>query len=439
MIKFKKIVLAVAFTASVLFATNVADVKAEGLDVNPATDIEKASYKAPTGQTTITAQTDYSDSSVKISFSYSGTDANDFEVYVSTDPNTIDYNTPYSGSVYTNGGQSSISGLQAGTTYYVVVRPYNGRSYNNTIVYGAPSNVFEVVTCPNVKPEITYYGSPSTTSIQVNWNPVPGATGYVVSYFDYDLGINTAATLTTAECGIVIDGLTPDKSYRAIVYSYRANSAGEAAIYDSGTYTETIDLKPTKCSAPGVEYYSRKNGYFGVSTFKKNSASGYQYDVYTAYKKKDTRVKTFSDDKYSYIGSKLQHKAFKSANLYKVRCRAYSTDSNGTKQYGEWSGWTYIGAQNSGLSAKRVSGGFNIKWAKFKGASRYVVKISTNKESGYKTVATTTKSSLTIKKCGKSKLKKKTTYYVTVTAQKKVGKKYVSVTDPYCYPYYYYY
>lgn len=435
MIKLKKIFLAVAFTASVLFATNVADVKAAGLDVNSKTDVQTVDYAAPTGQTTITSQTNYSDSYVGFTYSYSGTDARDFDVYVSCDPNTIDYNTPYSGTAYASGGEASIHGLQGGTTYYVAMRPYNG--YGSSKVYGAVSNVFEVVTCPNVKPEITYYGSPSTTSIQVNWNPVPGATGYIVSYYDYDLGSNTAATLTTAECGIVIDGLTPDKTYIAIVYSYRANSAGEAAIYDYGTYTENIDLKPTKCSAPGVEYYSRKNGYFGVSTFKKDSASGYQYDVYTAYKKKDTRVKTFSDDQYSYIGSKLQHKAFKKANLYKVRCRAYSTDSNGTKQYGEWSGWTYIGAQNSSLSAKKVSGGFNVKWSKFKGANRYVVKISNNKESGYKKVAVTTKNSLTIKKYGKSKLKKGNTYYVTVTAQKKVGKKYVSVDDPYCYPIYY--
>lgn len=435
MIKLKKIFLAVAFTASVLFATNVADVKAAGLDVNSKTDVQTVDYAAPTGQTTISKQTYYSESSVKFIYSYSGTDARGFDVFVSTDANVFDFNTPYSGSAYASGGEASVHGLQGGTTYYVAVRPYNGRSSSK--VYGAVSNVFEVVTCPNVKPEITYYGSPSTTSIQVNWNPVPGATGYIVSYYDYDLGSNTAATLTTAECGIVIDGLTPDKTYRAIVYSYRANSAGEAAIYDSGTYTETIDLKPTKCSAPGVEYYSRKNGYFGVSTFKKDSASGYQYDVYTAYKKKDTRVKTFSDDKYSYIGSKLQHKAFKKANLYKVRCRAYSTDSNGTKQYGEWSGWTYIGAQNSSLDAKKVSGGFNVKWSKFKGANRYVVKISNNKESGYKKVAVTTKNSLTIKKYGKSKLKKGNTYYVTVTAQKKVGKKYVSVDDSYCYPIYY--
>ena len=40
-------------------------------------------------------------------------------------------------------------------------------------------------------------------------------------------------------------------------------------------------------------------------------------------------------------------------------------------------------------------------------------------------------------KYGKSKLKKGNTYYVKVTAQKKVGKKYVSVDDPYCYPIYY--
>ena len=79
MIKLKKIFLAVAFTASVLFATNVADVKAAGLDVNSKTDVQTADYAAPTGQTTITSQTNYSDSYVGFTYSYSGTDARDFE------------------------------------------------------------------------------------------------------------------------------------------------------------------------------------------------------------------------------------------------------------------------------------------------------------------------------------------------------------------------
>ena len=435
MIKLKKIFLAVAFTASVLFATNVADVKAAGLDVNSKTDVQTADYVVPTGQTVITAQTNYSDSYVEFTYSYSGTDARDFDVYVSCDPNTIDYNTPYSGTAYLNAGQATVYNLQPGTTYYVAVKPYNG--YGSNKVYGAASNVFEVITCPNTAPVITYAGSPSTTSIQLNWNPVPGASGYFVAYYEYLADSSTAAVVATADCGIVIDGLMPDKVYSAAVYAYHANSTGGYAVASTKEYVSKIDLKPTKCSAPSVYSYYRKDGYFYVKTIEKETADGYQYQVYTAYKNKDTKVKTFDDDQYAYIGSKLQHNAFKKANLYKVRCRAYSIDSNGTKQYGEWSGWTYIGAQNSSLSAKKVSGGVNVKWAKFKGANRYVVKISNNKESGYKKVAVTTKNSLTIKKYGNSKLKKGNTYYVTVTAQKKVGKKYVSVDDPYCYSLYY--
>ena len=73
--------------------------------------------------------------------------------------------------------------------------------------------------------------------------------------------------------------------------------------------------------------------------------------------------------------------------LFKVRCRAYTVDSNGKKEFGKWSGWTYIGAQNSILSSDRVKGGVKFSWAKFKGANRYIVKVSTNKQSGYKKVA----------------------------------------------------
>lgn len=51
--------------------------------------------------------------------------------------------------------------------------------------------------------------------------------------------------------------------------------------------------------------------------------------------------------------------------------------------------------------------------------------ISTSKESGFKTVKSTKAktTALTIKKCGKSKIKKHKTYYIRILASTKSGKK----------------
>ena len=80
----KKLFLAVAFTATVAFSASSTDVQAANVDVKPVTDLQSAeAVAAPTGATTITAQTDASTGSVKFSFAYSGTDARDFDVFLS--------------------------------------------------------------------------------------------------------------------------------------------------------------------------------------------------------------------------------------------------------------------------------------------------------------------------------------------------------------------
>ena len=430
----KKLFLAVAFTATVAFSASSTDVQAADLNVNPVTDLQSAeAVAAPTGATTITAQTDASTGSVKFSFAYSGTDARDFDVFLSQDPNAIDLNTPYE-SAYVNAGSASVSSLQAGTTYYAVVRPYNGYSYNHSQVYGAPSNVFELITCPDGEPVITYAGAVSTNSIQVAWNPVAGAAGYIVNYYRSDLNIDSAATVATADSAVVLSNLDKDCEYNVKVTPYRVSSNNVTALGSGTGNVYNVKVKPTKCTTPIVtSYYNSGNNYY-MNTDERKNADGYQYDVYTAYKSKDSKVKTFDVSKYDYYRANLQHRAFKKNNAYKVRVRAYVIDSAGAKQYSEWSGWTYIG--NPKTSVKSRNRVITASWAKLKGTNRAVVSISKSKNSGYKKVTTTTKNSVKITKCGKQRLKGGQYYYVTVVLQKKVGKKYVNLDEPYYYQIY---
>lgn len=69
-----------------------------------------------------------------------------------------------------------------------------------------------------------------------------------------------------------------------------------------------------------------------------------------------------------------------------------------------------------------------MKWKKVSGACGYQVYVSTKSNGGFKKVRSLSskKSSYTITKCGKKKLKKGKTYYVQLRYQTKVGKKKVS-------------
>ena len=427
----KKLFLAVAFTATVAFGASSTDVQAADLNVKPVTDIQKE-VVAPTGVTTITAQTDAEDSSFRVSYSYSGTDTRSFDVFLSQDPNTIDYSTPYNGYTNIEAGVAYVSGVQAGTKYYVSIVPRNG--WGDDKKYGTPSNVFEVITRSNIEPVITYSGAAGTNSIQLNWEPVAGATGYIVGYSRYDMSSEAWANVTTEDCGVVLQNLDENSLYKVSVRPYCVSASGAVAEGTKVVYVTGVKVKPTKCTAPIVKNYFSYNNSYSVNTDERKNADGYQYEVDTAYKSKDTKVKIFDEPKYSSFGVGLQHSAFKKNNAYKVRVRAYVIDSAGAKQYSEWSGWTYIG--NPKTSVKSRNRVITASWAKLKGTNRAVVSISKSKNSGYKKVTTTTKNSVKITKCGKQRLKGGQYYYVTVVLQKKVGKKYVNLDEPYYYQIY---
>ena len=64
-----------------------------------------------------------------------------------------------------------------------------------------------------------------------------------------------------------------------------------------------------------------------------------------------------------------------------------------------------------------MKNGINVKWSKVSGAKNYTVYIA-KKGNGFKKYKTVKGTSVTVKKYGKKKLSKKTTYKVKVVAKK---------------------
>ena len=194
-----------------------------------------------------------------------------------------------------------------------------------------------------------------------------------------------------------------------------------------------VPVKSTKVEGIKVSGYYQNLSKISITNKAKACADGYQYQLYTAYKgqDKETKVKSITVNQNNpgssnQVSASMKISALKNHNFYKVRVRAYSLNSKNEKIYGVWSSWKYVSPQPDVTKKQKVKKGIKIKWDKINGADRYVVYVSTKKDSGYKKFQTTGKNSTTITKYGKNKLKSGKTYYFYVVAQKKVDNKYQS-------------
>lgn len=383
----------------------------------------KAAPVAP-GQVTGVKQTDYGTNSLDVEWMAQLTSGVRYEVEVSLDKvNWVQKSDTTSNSSYI------YQGINAGSTYYVRVRAYV-KEWNSTLgkyeyAYGAYSAVTECVTSPNSRPSSFQMTDSTVNSLKVEWSSVPGANAYYVYYRNDASSNNVKTTLvrsTAAKVSTTLKNLSKNSSYTVWVCPARISTTNFVAVYDSYSYNYNLGVTPSKVTGVDVTHYWSAISEISVECNKIASASGYQAEVWTAYKKKDTKVASASGSYSVY----LKKSALKKHNFFKVRMRAYSVTSTGKKKYGAWSSWKYTCQQPDVTKMKSTSKGMNIKFDKISGADRYEIYMSIKQKSGYKKVATTKKTSYTVTKWNKKKLKKGKKYYVYVVAYNKVGKKYYS-------------
>ena len=308
--------------------------------------------------------------------------------------------------------ETIISQLSAGKTYYVRIKAADTSDYEN-IQLSDWSQPIQVATAPDAaQMGALTVADVSATSLTITWTPCPGATSYNV----YD---GTTKTLlgTVTNTTYVRNSLAPGNSYSIQVVPVRTTEAGYAA-FDSYRILSNVYTKPNKPVKPSTAnfglssiYYNNNAAYFGATDPSK-SANGYEIEVYTMKGNKKVFTATRSSNRF----------AVKRNTAYKYRCRFYATYGN-EKIYGDWSGYRYFVYQT--VNGKKYSNRIKMSWKKVANAKNYTVSISTKEKGGYKKVKTLSSksTSLTIRKCGKSKIKKNKTYYVKVVANLKDGKK----------------
>lgn len=304
----------------------------------------------------------------------------------------------------------------AGSSYYLRVVPYTRNGIKKE--YGPSSEVIEVVTAPSTKPENLKHTTSTETSITLAWNSVAGANGYQIKYKNNQASGYMESFVTGNQA--VLSSLTSNTEYNVEVYPVRKSAAGFNAVGRSYGTLYNIPVVPGKGGKPDCVAYWKNLGEIRADAVTMKSADGYQWEIWTAYQKKGKRLKTQTQTSNAAF---IKYKGFKNYNFFKMRTRAYCTNSDGKKIAGSWSDWTYFCPQPEVIKLQSVKSGISVTWNTIKGADKYEVYISSKAKSGFKKCAATQKTTATIKKFGKSSLKSGRKYYFYVTAYNKVGKK----------------
>lgn len=321
---------------------------------------------------------------------------------------------------YTSSTNAIIRNLTPNSVYYVQVQVWSEYHFSDDSVLVAASEVIPVCTLPEVGSVTGLQQTNATTSsITMSWTAVRGATSYdVYRYNGWKDYTKVASDVKGTAC--TVSRLSASTAVKYFVIAKQA-----APLYGlvgvSSQFTE-VEMKtvPGKVALIAMSSYYDSLGEAGFKWSTVNNVTGYQFEL------RDYKNKLlFSKDTGSYYGYSVNVSPFKKGVFTKARARAYILVGN-KKLYGAWSGYTY-NASNKKITVRRTRNGkkITVKWKKISGASGYKVSISTKDGSGYKKVKTLSKkkSSITITKCGKKKLKKNKRYYIRVQYLTKAGKK----------------
>ena len=162
---------------------------------------------------------------------------------------------------------------------------------------------------------------------------------------------------------------------------------------EPSTPTEPIVVnKPSKVKISKIVSSTTGATFTGYVTNISSDTKGLEYKVYNS-KGKVVCSATSSDNELIIYGTSTK-------DTYYVKARAYCYDEHANRVYGEWSEKKYFISTpsiDSYETRKTIrSNSVTLKWDKVKGATKYVVYCSTKKNSGFKKVATTTKTSAKI-------------------------------------------
>lgn len=360
----------------------------------------KIDVNAATVATNIT-QTGGTSSSIKVEWT-GGLDDNQYSVQMSEDQkNWHEMENTSSNSCYI------YSGISAGKTYYlkVITIAKDGTT--------AESMPIDVVSAPSTAPANCQWTDSTTSSVTLKWDAVEGANCYGL-----EKGSGNNNKETTEGLTYTIKGLS-DTFYDYIsVSAGRKSSSGYVAWGGRDNTVYSVKTVPGKVTGIKKNYwhtYNKKTSSLWLDYNKVKNASGYQFKVYNT---KNKLLGTYESTSDWIVISDLSGRS-----CAKVKARPYIKIGD-KKKYGAWTSEKWIVPDVYGKYTT-ISGKIKIDWEKVTGATGYDIYVKTDRNGLFKKVASVkgTKTSYVLKKFKGAKISKSKTYYVSVEAKKKVGKK----------------
>ena len=285
--------------------------------------------------------------------------------------------------------------------------------YTNNVNIGVANvDVVGIGNYPNLKikhrfkilpPQVTNvkYISSSDSTLTFTWNPVDGASEYVMTAYDVLNGNTYTNTVVGATAGTLED-LPSGISYSVTIEAKASNSMGDIF---TGIASNPVEAKTTGLKVSGVRLAQRTTSSITLSWNRLADCDGYNVYKYNGSSKTYDLVGTTQQNSFT-VGS------LSSGTSYSFRVSAYKNDGMGETSSTFRNVTTPKKVANKSTkssSRKRI----NYKWKKTN-ASGYQYQWSTYKnfKKNYKTK--TTKNSSVLIKTAKSRKR----YYVRVRAYK---------------------
>ena len=358
--------------------------------------------KITLGKTSISSLTNSGTSALKVEY---GTvkDAEGYEVNYAVN------------SVFTSGKtiessklSASITGLKAGTTYYVRVRAFKTDSTGEK-VYGDYC-AFEMYKTAPAAPQInTVTGG--TNKITVSWDKVTGVSYYEVYMATSKTGTySKIASVKSGTTSYAKSGLSTAKTYYFKVRAYTTLDGSK--IYGS---FGTIKYGTTATAAPAI---SSAAGGSGKATIKWGAVTGASgYAVYMAASANGTysKLTTVSSSTLSYTKTGLS-----AAKTYYFKVRAYRK-GEGVNVYSSYSAAKSAGTAPAVPQISALTGGtgkITLSWKDVSGESKYEVYRATSEKGTYSRIATLNANTTSYTNSGLSAAK---TYYYKIRAYRTVN------------------